>query len=592
MDLNGNPAIGNTTTKTKTPASAATQQHMYTNTSNMAPPAYGYQNQNGAYQSQDGGYQNQNGAATTTIAGAGDLLARAIFEKQPPSNLRKSNFFHFVVTFYDKSDNPIAVEKGEFVGFPPSGGGGGGEKKKSSNGLVYRLKLAFSSGYTCEQDLLVKLVDSQTGEAIMYEGQDKNPEMCRVLLTHEIMCSRCCEKKSCGNRNETPSDCVIVDRYFVKFFMKCNQNCLKGAGNPRDVRRFQIAISTADSQPNLMKDISVSSEMFVHNNSKHGRRNSSTKAKVETMETPPTIKSIIPSEGWTTGGSQVIVIGDNFFEGLQIIFGTYLVWTVEVYSQTALCCVIPPHPNPGMVEVVLAYNSRPIFHGSPACFTYNSLAEPSIDYGFQRLMKLLPRHPGDPEHVPKEIILKRACDMVESLYTSQTLHYQSEHNGTHQQPGPRMMSSNNGSTNGLYSQPNNMYTNGHKMKELTYPQQQQNGNGGYAPSSTIDHNNNNGSTNQNGRINSEEDEFNDIEPSPLLKRARLLTEKNYRTQNAGDNNNNTNFNVESSLTNGNSMYTGNYSMNGYEQNISHATSYGALQSVARLHHAQYTNVVN
>lgn len=25
-------------------------------------------------------------------------------------------------------------------------------------------------------------------QAIMYEGQDKNPEMCRVLLTHEVMC--------------------------------------------------------------------------------------------------------------------------------------------------------------------------------------------------------------------------------------------------------------------------------------------------------------------------------------------------------------------------------------------------------------------
>ncbi|KAK9400757.1 hypothetical protein NXF25_011471 [Crotalus adamanteus] len=48
--------------------------------------------------------------------------------------------------------------------------------------------------------------------AIVYEGQDKNPEMCRVLLTHEIMCSRCCDKKSCGNRNETPSDPVIIDR--------------------------------------------------------------------------------------------------------------------------------------------------------------------------------------------------------------------------------------------------------------------------------------------------------------------------------------------------------------------------------------------
>lgn len=24
--------------------------------------------------------------------------------------------------------------------------------------------------------------------------------------------SRCCEKKSCGNRNETPSDPVVIDR--------------------------------------------------------------------------------------------------------------------------------------------------------------------------------------------------------------------------------------------------------------------------------------------------------------------------------------------------------------------------------------------
>ncbi|GCC26600.1 hypothetical protein chiPu_0005018 [Chiloscyllium punctatum] len=54
-----------------------------------------------------------------------------------------------------------------------------------------------------------------TKQAIVYEGQDKNPEMCRVLLTHEIMCSRCCDKKSCGNRNETPSDPVIIDRTWV-----------------------------------------------------------------------------------------------------------------------------------------------------------------------------------------------------------------------------------------------------------------------------------------------------------------------------------------------------------------------------------------
>lgn len=31
-------------------------------------------------------------------------------------------------------------------------------------------------------------------------------------------------------------------RFFLKFFLKCNQNCLKTAGNPRDMRRFQVRI--------------------------------------------------------------------------------------------------------------------------------------------------------------------------------------------------------------------------------------------------------------------------------------------------------------------------------------------------------------
>lgn len=39
------------------------------------------------------------------------------------------------------------------------------------------------------------------------------------------------------------------------------------------------------------------------------------------------------------------------------------------------------------------------------------------DYGFQRLQKLIPRHPGDPDKLPKEIILKRAADIAEALYS-------------------------------------------------------------------------------------------------------------------------------------------------------------------------------
>ncbi|TRY91092.1 hypothetical protein DNTS_020393, partial [Danionella cerebrum] len=46
-----------------------------------------------------------------------------------------------------------------------------------------------------------------------------------------------------------------------------------------------------------------------------------------------------------------------------------------------------------------------------------SLNEPTIDYGFQRLQKVIPRHPGDPERLPKEMILKRAADLTEALYS-------------------------------------------------------------------------------------------------------------------------------------------------------------------------------
>lgn len=48
---------------------------------------------------------------------SGVALSRAHFEKQPPSNLRKSNFFHFVLALYDRSGQPVEVERTAFVDF-------------------------------------------------------------------------------------------------------------------------------------------------------------------------------------------------------------------------------------------------------------------------------------------------------------------------------------------------------------------------------------------------------------------------------------------------------------------------------------------
>uniref|UniRef100_A0A8C1T7M6 Transcription factor COE1 n=1 Tax=Cyprinus carpio TaxID=7962 RepID=A0A8C1T7M6_CYPCA len=334
-----------------------------------------------------------------TAAQSGVGLARAHYEKQPPSNLRKSNFFHFVLALYDRQGQPVEIERTSYVDFVEKDKEYNGEK--TNNGIHYRLQLLYSN------------------------GQDKNPEMCRVLLTHEIMCSRCCDKKSCGNRNETPSDPVIIDRFFLKFFLKCNQNCLKNAGNPRDMRRFQVVVSTTVNVDGHV--LAVSDNMFVHNNSKHGRR----ARRLDPSEAAtPCIKAISPSEGWTTGGATVIIIGDNFFDGLQVVFGTMLVWS-ELITPHAIRVQTPPRHIPGVVEVTLSYKSKQFCKGAPGRFVYTALNEPTIDYGFQRLQKVIPRHPGDPERLPKEvllkradIILKRAADLTEALYSVPRSHNQ------------------------------------------------------------------------------------------------------------------------------------------------------------------------
>ncbi|KAG7261005.1 hypothetical protein CRUP_002763 [Coryphaenoides rupestris] len=296
-----------------------------------------------------------------TAAQSGVALARAHYEKQPPSNLRKSNFFHFVLALYDRQGQPVEVERTAYVDFVEKDKEPNSEK--TNNGIHYKLQLLYSNGVRTEQDLYVRLIDSMTKQAIIYEGQDKNPEMCRVLLTHEIMC-----------------------RFFLKFFLKCNQNCLKNAGNPRDMRRFQVVVSTTVNVDGHV--LAVSDNMFVHNNSKHGRR----ARRLDPSEAAtPCIKAISPSEGWTTGGATLI-------------------------TPHAIRVQTPPRHIPGVVEVTLSYKSKQFCKGAPGRFVYTALNEPTIDYGFQRLQKVIPRHPGDPERLPKEVLLKRAADLVEALY--------------------------------------------------------------------------------------------------------------------------------------------------------------------------------
>ncbi|MEE6478250.1 hypothetical protein FKM82_011791 [Ascaphus truei] len=81
----------------------------------------------------------------------------------------------------------------------------------------------------------------------------------------------------------------------------------------------------------------------------------------------------------------------------------------------SVCSTLPATSRRGL-EVTLSYKSKAVLQRDPWGFIYTALNEPTIDYGFQRLQKVIPRHPGDPERLPKEVILKRAADLVEALY--------------------------------------------------------------------------------------------------------------------------------------------------------------------------------
>lgn len=103
---------------------------------------------------------------------------------------------------------------------------------------------------------------------------------------------------------------------------------------------------------------------------------------------------------------------------MNISFGSVPVYSesVTLISPHAVKVVIPARQNAGSVDVTVSLKNKPYSRSSSTRFTYVSLNEPNIDFGFQRLQKLLPKYPNDPERLPKELILRRAADLAEALY--------------------------------------------------------------------------------------------------------------------------------------------------------------------------------
>jgi early B-cell factor len=151
---------------------------------------------------------------------------------------------------------------------------------------------------------------------------------------------------------------------------------LKNAGNPRDMRRFQVVISQQINVDGSL--LAISDNMFVHNNSKHGRRtrrvdpsesvNTSGSSTGSTVSTPM-IKAICPNEGPVTGGTTLVIIGENFIDGIQVLFGSVLIWP-EIITSNALKIQLPARHHAGPCDVTLSLKGRQLCRDMPARFVY------------------------------------------------------------------------------------------------------------------------------------------------------------------------------------------------------------------------------
>jgi hypothetical protein len=91
---------------------------------------------------------------------------------------------------------------------------------------------------------------------------------------------------------------------------------------------------------------------------------------------PPLIHKLVPAEGSVTGGTEVTLLGNGFYQGLEVMFGDTEATTTTFWGEKCLNCIAPPALQPGVVTVVLKHE-HPQFstmqqqaQSRPALFTY------------------------------------------------------------------------------------------------------------------------------------------------------------------------------------------------------------------------------
>ncbi|EXJ93325.1 hypothetical protein A1O1_01717 [Capronia coronata CBS 617.96] len=88
---------------------------------------------------------------------------------------------------------------------------------------------------------------------------------------------------------------------------------------------------------------------------------------------PPLIHKLVPAEGSVTGGTEVTLLGNGFYQGLEVMFGDTEATTTTFWGEKCLNCIAPPALQPGVVPVVFKHD-----HPQYSVMQQQSQARPSL----------------------------------------------------------------------------------------------------------------------------------------------------------------------------------------------------------------------
>ena len=100
---------------------------------------------------------------------------------------------------------------------------------------------------------------------------------------------------------------------------------------------------------------------------------------------PPTIHKLVPAEGSVTGGTEVTLLGNGFYQGLEVMFGDTEATTTTYWGEKCLCCIAPPAIQPGTVTVVFKHEH----HQYASMHTSSQTRYPVFTYTDERNVEMM-----------------------------------------------------------------------------------------------------------------------------------------------------------------------------------------------------------